>query len=99
MPQGGKEHFIRKTSGIITSYYQIALIKNTDRQSGRAIVEQFNMKLAQKSALMYEAVQRKYKVFWLFNKLHVSNSFYENQFAKLLEFAKRVGRADRLYRK
>ena len=55
MPQGGKEHFIRKTSGIITSYYQIALIKNTDRQSGRAIVEQFNMKLAQKSALMYEA--------------------------------------------
>ena len=33
MPQGGKEHFIRKTSGIITSYYQIALIKNTDRQS------------------------------------------------------------------
>lgn len=27
MPQGGKEHFIRKTSGIITSYYQIALIK------------------------------------------------------------------------
>lgn len=99
MSQGGKEHFIRKTSGIITSYYQIALIKNTDRQSGRAIVEQFNMKLAQKSALMYEAVQRKYKVFWLFNKLHVSNSFYENQFAKLLEFAKRVGRADRLYRK
>lgn len=99
MPQGGKEHFIRKTSGIITSYYQIALIKNTDRQSGRAIVEQFNMKLAQKSALMYEAVQRKYKVFWLFNKLHVSNSFYENQFAKLLELAKRVGRADRLYRK
>lgn len=75
------------------------MIKNTDRQSGRAIVEQFNMKLAQKSALMYEAVQRKYKVFWLFNKLHVSNSFYENQFAKLLEFAKRVGRADRLYRK
>ena len=51
------------------------------------------------AALMYEAVQRKYKVFWLFNKLHVSNSFYENQFAKLLEFAKRVGRADRLYRK
>ena len=99
MPQGGKEHFIRKTSGIITSYYQIALIKNTDRQSGRAIVEQFNMKLAQKSALMYEAVQRKYKVFRLFNKLHVSNSFYENQFAKLLELAKRVGRADRLYRK
>ena len=40
-------------------------------------------KLAQKSALMYEAVQRKYKVFRLFNKLHVSNSFYENQFAKL----------------
>ena len=99
MPQGGKEHFIRKTSGIITSYYQIALIKNTDRQSGRAIVEQFNMRLAQKSALMYEAVQRKYKVFRLFNKLHVSNSFYENQFAKLLELAKRVGRADRLYRK
>ena len=99
MPQGGKEHFIRKTSGIITSYYQIALIKNTDRQSGRAIVERFNMRLAQKSALMYEAVQRKYKVFRLFNKLHVSNSFYENQFAKLLELAKRVGRADRLYRK
>lgn len=73
--------------------------KNTDRQSGRAIVEQFNMKLAQKSALMYEAVQRKYKIFRLFNKLHVSNSFYENQFAKLLELAKRVGRADRLYRK
>lgn len=48
---------------------------------------------------MYEAVQRKYKVFRMFNKLHVSNSFYENQFAKLLEFAKRVGRADRLYRK
>ena len=48
------------------------------------------MKLAQKSALMYEAVQRKYKVFRLFNKLHVSNSFYENQFAKLLELAKRL---------
>ena len=70
--------------------------RQTIRQS---IVEQFNMKLAQKSALMYEAVQRKYKVFRLFNKLHVSNSFYENQFAKLLELAKRVGRADRLYRK
>ena len=99
MPQGGKEHFIRKTSGHNHKLLSNSFDKNTDRQSGRAIVEQFNMKLAQKSALMYEAVQRKYKVFRLFNKLHVSNSFYENQFAKLLELAKRVGRADRLYRK
>ena len=31
--------------------------------------------------------------------LSLIHIFYENQFAKLLEFAKRVGRADRLYRK
>lgn len=99
MPAGGKEHFIRKTSGIITSYYQIALIKNTDRKTGRATAEAFNTRLAAQSALMYEAVQRKYKVFVMFNKLHMSNKFYENQFSNLLAFAKRIGGADKLYRK
>ena len=99
MPEGGKEHFIRKTSGIVTSYYQIALIKNTDRAKGRSIVEAFNTRLAQQSALMYDAVQRKYKVFMLFNKFHMSNKFYENQFSGLLAFAKKVGGADKLYRK
>lgn len=99
MPVGGKEHFIRKTSGIITSYYQIALIKNTDRKAGLSVASAFNTKLAAQSALMYEAVQRKYKVFILFNKLHMSNKFYENQFSSLLAFAKRIGGADKLYRK
>ena len=99
MPAGGKEHFIRKTSGIITSYYQIALIKNTDRKNGRSIVEAFNSRLAKESALMYDTVQRKYKVFMIFNKFHMSNKFYENQFSKILEFFKKTGGVEKLYRK
>ncbi len=99
MPAGGKEHFIRKTSGIITSYYQIALVKNKDKKAGRSVAEAFNTKLAAQSALMYEAVQRKYKIFVIFNKLHMSNKFYENQFSNLLAFAKKAVGADKLYRK
>lgn len=99
MPAGGKEHFIRKTSGIITSYYQIALIKNTDRKNGRSMVDAFNSRLAKESALMYDTVQRKYKVFMIFNKFHMSNKFYENQFSKILEFFKKTGGVEKLYRK
>ena len=99
MPEGGKEHFIRKTSGIITSYYQIALIKNTDRKNGRSVVEAFNRRLAGESALMYDTIQRKYKVFMIFNRLHMSNKFYENQFSKILAFFKKAGGVESLYRK
>ena len=97
LPAGGREHWMRKTAGIITSYYHIALIKNTDRNAGRRMTAAFNEKLGQKSALMYDTVSRKYKIFLTFNKLHMSNHFYENQFASILEFAKKMAHVDRLY--
>ena len=97
LPAGGREHWMRKTAGIITSYYHIALIKNTDRNAGRRMTAAFNEKLGQKSALMYDTVSRKYKIFSTFNKLHMSNHFYENQFASILEFAKKMAHVDRLY--
>ena len=99
LPARGREHWMRKTAGIITSYYHIALIKNTDRNAGRRMTAAFNEKLGQKSALMYDTVSRKYKIFSTFNKLHMSNHFYENQFASMLEFAKKMAHVDRLYYK
>lgn len=88
MPEGGREHFIRKTSGIITSYYQIAMIKNKDKKQGRSLAGDFNKRLREKSPLMYEVVLKKYKVFKLFNILHMSDSFYENKFLKILSFSR-----------
>ena len=94
-PEGAKLFWAKKTSMFIGSYYQVALIKSPDKKKYRRVVEQTNNKIQAKSPYMYGCVKNKYKVFTLFNKMHMSDEFYNSKFSKFLFDIKRIWKLDK----
>ena len=94
-PEGARDLWAKKVSMFIASYYQIALIKSKDKKKYRPVVEDINRKIEKESPYIYGCIKNKYKVFRLFNRLHMSNDFYDNQFSKMLKFVKKGFRVDR----
>lgn len=90
MPIGGARYWKKKTSMVVTSYYQIMLLKNKDKKMGRKAVREASKMIASKSPEIYAAVQKKKKVFVIFSYLHVSNKFYERVAPKILKLVRRV---------
>ena len=88
-PPGGKEQWTRKVSKFIASVYHITMIKNPDKKSKREYMKGFNAEIEKRSPYIYNSVKNKYKVFLLFNYLHMSEDFYAFVFGPILKWAKK----------
>jgi glycosyltransferase involved in cell wall biosynthesis len=76
--EDAKKYWLKKTTMAITSFYQIALIKNPDKKGGRGLAAHMSEKLENTSEFVYNAVHKKIKIFLLLNYLHVPNKMYED---------------------
>lgn len=90
IPLEGKDYWKKKTAMVITSYYQIALLKNPDKKNGRILVERLNQRIKQKNREIYEMVGRKCKIFVLFSYIHLSNAIYDKYAPKLIHFKRKL---------
>lgn len=97
LPPGGREHWARKVSKFIASVYHICMIKNPDKKSKREYMEWFNSEIEKRSPYIYSCVENKYKVFKLFNKMHMSEDFYAFVFGPALKWAKKYLGVGKLY--
>lgn len=94
---GGKELWAKKVSMFIGSYYQVALIKNPDKKSHRKAMKDFTRKIEEKSPYMYECVRNKYRVFVIFNHIHMNNDTFDKHFHPLLLRVKSMFHIHKLY--
>ncbi len=94
-PEGAKLFWAKKTSMFIGSYYQVALIKSPDKKKYRKTVQKMNARIAEKSPYMFNCVKNKYKVFTWFNKIHMSDGFYNSKFSRFLFNLKRIWKLDK----
>lgn len=93
MAEGGVDYWKKKTAMIVTSYYQIALLKNKDRKSGRERVRNLNQRLQQEGQDVYEMVKRKSQCFVVMSCLHVSNRFYEKYAPEFIKLKRKLTRS------
>lgn len=77
LDDGAKRYWLKKVTMVITSYYQITLLKDSDRKSGRSRALKMSQKIQNTSEFVYNSVQKKAKVFLLLNYFHVTNKMYE----------------------
>lgn len=85
LPAGGKEQWTKKTSKFIASLYHVLLIKNPDKRSMREYAANLNKEIEKRSPYIYRTVKRKYEVFTLVNRFHMS----EKMFDTVLKWAKK----------
>ena len=77
MAQGGERYWRKKTAMVVTSYYQIMLLKNRDKKMGRQAVAEINELLQEQAPDILAVTAKKCKGFVLFSYLHISNRLYE----------------------
>ncbi len=97
LPIGGKEHWDKKLSKYMADIYQITLVKNPDKKGKRKYIKDLNRRLNEKSPRVYNGVKNKYRVFVILNRLHMSDETYNNQFARLLGWARKHFHVHKLY--
>lgn len=90
MPTGGARYWRKKTAMVVTSYYQIMLLKNKDKKMGRqaaSAVAQILEKEAPDIAMM---TRKKKQGFVWFSHMHISNQSYEFWAPKILGIVRKV---------
>lgn len=90
MPTGGARYWRKKTAMVVTSYYQIMLLKNKDKKMGRqaaSAVAQILEKEAPDIAMM---TRKKKQGFVWFSHMHISNQNYEFWAPKILGIVRKV---------
>ena len=90
MPDGGDRYYCKKTAMVITSYYQIMLLKNRDKKMGRQAVAAINEIIMTQAPDIYAMVAKKCKGFVAFSYMHISNDAYEKWAPKLIGLIRKV---------
>lgn len=90
IPEEGKRYWGKKTSMVITSYYQIALLKNKNKKQGRELVSKLNKRIQEKNKEVYESVNKKCKVFIFLSYIHLSNALYDTYAPKLVGLKRKL---------
>ncbi len=88
--EGGSEYWLRKLTKCVADYYHIALIVNPDKKAGRKRVAAFNQKLVDKYNWLYEMSATKYKVFKLYNALHIGERGYQFTIGNITELRSKL---------
>ena len=74
---GGKSYAVMKTQGLLLSYLTTALLVDPDRKEGRALAEARMEECREGLPEAYAIAARKYQVFRLMNRLHISKRGWE----------------------
>ena len=90
MPLGADRYYRKKTAMVVTSYYQIMLLKNKDKKMGRTAVAEVNKMLMEKAPDIYAMTAKKCKGFVSFSYLHISNAMYEYWAPKLISAVRHI---------
>lgn len=93
LSQGAREYWKKKTSMTVTSYYQVALLKNKEKREGRKLVGELNQELEKRQTVIYEDVHKKCKYFIFMSYFSISNAIYnryKEQGIKVYRFTKHV---------
>lgn len=83
LPAGGERYWMKKTGMCLTSYYEIALLKNRDYKVGRRCVISLNRETRKLCPALYDAVRHKYLVFAVMNRFHVKSETYWKLLGKI----------------
>lgn len=73
----GKQYAAMKIQGLMLSYLTTALLVNPDKKEGRRLAQMLMAKRQSDAPESYNLAQRKYQVFCLLNRLHVSKSVWD----------------------
>lgn len=90
MPMGADRYYRKKTAMVVTSYYQIMLLKNKDKKLGRDSIAKVNRMLEKEAPEIYEMTAKKCKVFLCFSYLHISNGMYEFWAPKIISRIRKI---------
>lgn len=90
LPVGGFDYWKKKTSMVIVSFYQIALLVNSNRTQGERQADQMNRWLEKTSPMLLAAVWKKYRIFMLFHRIHMSETAYKFLIPPVLRILRRM---------
>ena len=90
MPTGGARYWRKKTSMVVTSYYQIMLLKNKDKKMGRQAAMDIAGKIERCAPDIDAMTRKKRQGFIAFSYLHISNTAYEYWAPKILGIVRKV---------
>lgn len=87
---GGFDYWKKKTSMVIVSFYQITLLVNRNRVQGEKQADQLNRWLEKTSPTLLAAVWKKYRIFMLFHRIHMSEAAYKLLVPPVLRVLRRM---------
>ena len=74
---GGRKYAAMKIQGLLLSYLTTALLVNPDKKSGRQMGKTQMQKRLSDVPEAYALAERKYQIFCLLNRLHISKSAWD----------------------
>ena len=74
---GGRQFAAMKIHGLVLSYLTTALLVNPDKKEGRRLAQEQMAKRQADAALAYDLTKRKYQVFCLLNRFHISKATWD----------------------
>lgn len=73
----GRDYLYRKTESVILSHYVVTCILQKDKRAGRENAERYNQMIQKSSPEMHKRIERKYRVYLMMNRMHLSYPLYE----------------------
>lgn len=73
----GKRYAAAKIQELLLSYFTTALLVNPDKKSGRKLAAQRVAEVCETAPEVFDSVKRKYQIFTLMNRLHISKQTWD----------------------
>lgn len=73
----GKRYAAAKIQELLLSYFTTALLVNPDKKSGRQLAAQQITEVCETAPEIFDLVRRKYQIFTLMNRLHISKQTWD----------------------
>lgn len=77
LEEAGRDYLFRKTEGVILSHYVVTCILQENKRLGRENAVRYNQMVWRLEPEMYKRIEKKFKMYRLMNRLHLSFALYE----------------------
>lgn len=77
LTESGREYLFRKIECVILSHYVVTCVIQKDRRQGRRNAERYNQMICETASPVYERVKKKYKIYYMMNRMHMPSVLYE----------------------
>lgn len=77
LTDSGKEYLLRKIEGVILSHYVVTCIIQKDKRNGRKNAERYNQMIRETVPSVFERIEKKYKAYYMLNRIHMPFVLYE----------------------